>query len=65
MGVGEDFSAFKDNYNIGTDLIGSISYRYKRFTRQLNTDFWSVNRRPNLTLDRRPILTPCGDGLWR
>jgi hypothetical protein len=23
-----------------------------------------VNRRPNLTLDRRPILTSSGDGLW-
>jgi hypothetical protein len=39
MGVGEDFSKFKDNYNIASDLIGSISYRYKRITRQLNTDF--------------------------
>ena len=24
-----------------------------------------VNRRPNLTLDRPPILTPSGDGFWR
>ncbi len=24
-----------------------------------------VNRRPNLTLDRRPILTPSGDGFLR
>jgi len=24
-----------------------------------------VNRRPNLTPDRRPILTPSGDGFWR
>jgi Second Messenger Oligonucleotide or Dinucleotide Synthetase domain len=39
MGVGEDFSKFNDNYNIASDLIGSISYRYKRITRQLNTDF--------------------------
>jgi hypothetical protein len=39
VGVGEDFSKFKDNYNIASDLIGSISYRYKRITRQLNTDF--------------------------
>lgn len=43
MGVGEDFQAFKDNYNIGTDLIGSISYRYKRITGQLNKDFWSTD----------------------
>jgi hypothetical protein len=25
----------------------------------------TVNRHPNLTLDRRPILTPSGDGFWR
>ncbi len=39
MGVGEDFATFKDNYQITQDMIGSISYRYKRITRQLNTDF--------------------------
>src|SRR5258706_11381311 len=39
MGVGEDFAAFKDNYQITQEMIGSISYRYKRITRQLNTDF--------------------------
>jgi hypothetical protein len=43
MGVGDDFSTFKDNYQISATLIGSISYRYKRITRQLNTDFWSTN----------------------
>src|SRR5258708_18619612 len=43
MGVGEDFSTFKDNYQISSELIGSISYRYKRITRQLNTDFWNTN----------------------
>jgi hypothetical protein len=43
MGVGEDFETFKDGYNISADLISSISYRYKRITRQLNTDFWNTN----------------------
>jgi hypothetical protein len=43
MGVGEDFATFKDRYQISTELIGSISYRYKRITRQLNTDFWNNN----------------------
>lgn len=43
MGVGEDFEKFKDNYNITTELISSISTRYKRITRQLNTDFWNTN----------------------
>ena len=39
MGVGEDFSTFRDNYQITQEMISSISYRYKRITRQLNTDF--------------------------
>jgi hypothetical protein len=43
MGVGDDFSKFKDNYNITSELISSISYRYKRITRQLNTDFWNTD----------------------
>ena len=43
MGVGEDFQTFKDNYNISSELISSISYRYKRITRQLNTDFWNTD----------------------
>jgi UTP:GlnB (protein PII) uridylyltransferase len=42
MGVGDDFATFKDNYNISAALISSISYRYKRITRQLNTDFWAT-----------------------
>lgn len=43
MGVGEDFATFKDRYNISADLISSISYRYRRITRQLNTDFWNTS----------------------
>jgi hypothetical protein len=42
MGVGEDFAQFKANYDIPADLISSISYRYRRITRQLNTDFWET-----------------------
>jgi hypothetical protein len=42
MGVGEDFAKFKDGYNITLELISSISARYKRITRQLNTDFWNT-----------------------
>src|SRR5436190_1078324 len=42
MGVGEDFSTFKDNYNITSELISSISSRYKRITKQLNIDFWNT-----------------------
>jgi hypothetical protein len=43
MGVGEDFATFKDKYNISTILISSISTRYKRITRQLNSDFWQTD----------------------
>lgn len=43
MGVGEDFQKFKDNYQITNELISSISYRYKRITKQLNTDFWNTD----------------------
>jgi hypothetical protein len=43
MGVGTDFQAFKDSYNIGTTLMSSISYRYQRITGQLNKDFWTTD----------------------
>lgn len=42
MGVGEDFSRFKDGYNIDASTMASISYRYRRITRQLNKDFWNT-----------------------
>jgi hypothetical protein len=42
MGVGEDFSRFKDRYNIDASTMASISYRYRRITRQLNKDFWNT-----------------------
>lgn len=41
MGVADEFSRFKDAYNMSAATIGSISYRYKRITRQLNADFWA------------------------
>jgi hypothetical protein len=43
MGVGEDFARFKENYNIDSETMGSISYRYRRITRQLNSDFWDTD----------------------
>jgi len=39
MSVAEEFTKFKDGYNIGVELMSSISYRYRRITRQLNKDF--------------------------
>ncbi len=38
MGIGETFQQFCDNLKITNG--GTISYRYKRITRQLNTDFY-------------------------
>lgn len=43
MGVADDFSRFKDQYNIDLELIASISRRYKRITRQLNKDFRGID----------------------
>jgi tRNA nucleotidyltransferase (CCA-adding enzyme) len=43
MGVYNEFYAFKDNYNIGTDLISSIGRRYRRITARLNKDFWDTD----------------------
>ncbi len=42
MGVGEEFQMFRDGYNIGMDLISSISVRYRRITARLNADFRSL-----------------------
>jgi hypothetical protein len=39
MTVAEDFSIFKDAYNISQSVISDISYRYRRITRQLNREF--------------------------
>lgn len=43
MGVGDDFSRFKDAYDIDAATMSSIGYRYRRITRQLNQDFWSTD----------------------
>jgi hypothetical protein len=43
MGVGEDFSIFKQNYIIPMPKILSISKRYKNITKRLNADFWGIN----------------------
>ena len=42
VSVAEDFKAFRANYLIPTTVITDISYRYRRITRQLNSDFWST-----------------------
>lgn len=43
MGVAENFRAFRANYLIPADTVGSISRRYKRITKQLNNDFWNTD----------------------
>lgn len=43
MGVAENFRAFRSNYLIPSTTVGSISYRYRRITRQLNRDFWNTD----------------------
>lgn len=40
MSVADNFRAFKANYLIPSATVSSISYRYKRITKQLNKDFW-------------------------
>lgn len=41
MSVAQNFKDFRSNYLIPATTISSISYRYKRITRQLNRDFWN------------------------
>ena len=43
MSVADNFKAFRKNYLIPSDTLSSISYRYKRITKQLNKDFWGTD----------------------
>ena len=40
MSVADNFKSFRKGYLIPTETLSSISYRYRRITRQLNKDFW-------------------------
>lgn len=40
MSVAENFRAFRTAYIVPSDTVSSISARYRRITRQLNSDFW-------------------------
>ncbi|AYM82776.1 nucleotidyltransferase [Agrobacterium tumefaciens] len=42
MGVADEFTNFKNAYNIDKSLISSIAYRYQRITGQLNKDFRGI-----------------------
>ncbi|MGJ8530397.1 SMODS domain-containing nucleotidyltransferase [Maritalea sp.] len=43
MSVADNFKSFRKRYLIPTETLSSISYRYKRITRQLNKDFWGTD----------------------
>lgn len=43
MGVGEDFSRFRANNILSQEDMQTISYRYRRITRQLNKDFYGAD----------------------
>ena len=42
MSVADNFKSFRSNYLIPAEVVESISYRYKRITKQLNKDFWNT-----------------------
>ena len=42
MSVADNFRAFRQNYVLNQTTMDSISYRYKRITKQLNTTFWNT-----------------------
>ena len=42
MSVSEKFETFCRNIRIDSSIANNISYRYKRITKQLNTDFWDT-----------------------
>lgn len=43
LNVGDAFSTFCSNIKIKSDIIGTVSYRYKRMTKQLNLDFYGID----------------------
>ena len=42
VSVADDFRAFRSSYLIPAETMKTISYRYKRITKQINTDFWNT-----------------------
>lgn len=43
MSVSDNFSAFCSNLRMSKETVDNIAYRYKRITRQLNSDYWGTN----------------------
>lgn len=50
MGIGEKFQNFCSNIRISKDNVSNILYRYKRITKQLNTDFYGSLSETNHSL---------------
>lgn len=50
MGVAEKFQNFCTSIRISDTNVSSISYRYKRITKQLNIDFWGTLSETNHSL---------------
>lgn len=43
MGVANWFETFNNSLRFSDETVETISYRYKRITKQLNTDFWNTD----------------------
>jgi hypothetical protein len=50
MGISEKFQIFCNNIRLKKSVIETISYRYKRITKQLNIDFWGTYSDTNHSL---------------
>lgn len=50
MSVATKFEAFCGNLRLSSTTVSNISYRYKRITKQLNTDFWGSTSEVNHSL---------------
>ncbi len=50
MGIAEKFQNFCSNIRISDNNVSNISYRYKRITKQLNTDFYGNTSETNNSL---------------
>lgn len=43
MSVAQWFDQFYSNLLISTEVVNTISYRYKRITKQINKDYWNID----------------------
>ncbi|MGL5666551.1 MAG: SMODS domain-containing nucleotidyltransferase [Shewanella sp.] len=50
MSISDKFSTFCSSLRMSDETIESVRYRYKRITKQLNTDFWGSSSETNHSL---------------